>query len=350
MALLGGGRSFSERNPVPIGLVGLLVIGLLLIAAFNIEKLPLPGRGQTYHAALSEAGGLKVGDDVQVAGVKVGKVTSIELDGGHVRVAFTAERSAKLGRETGAAVKTKTLLGKKYLALTPSGAGQLDSGATIPLSRTVAAYDVIEAFSDLTTTTEQIDVPQLSASLDVLAHEFKDSPPAVKASLDGLTRLSRTVSSRDGELRALLAHAKAVSGTLADHNQQVATLIQDGDLLLAELHRRRAAIHALLQSTSDLAEQVTGLVRDNRAQLAPALAQLRTVLATLQKHEDDLDAGMQAMAPFTRVFANTLGTGRWFDTYIPNLVPIGGTIPQLTNGVPSLPDLLSAAGTGGAGR
>lgn len=350
MAFLRGGRSFSERNPVPIGLAGLLVIAALLLAAFNIEKLPLPGRGHTYHAALSEAGGLKVGDDVQIAGVKVGKVTSIELDGGHVAVAFTAERAARFGRDTGAAVKTKTLLGKKYLALTPSGPGQLNSAATIPLSRTVAAYDVVDAFSDLTTTTEQIDVPALSASLDVLAHEFKDSPPQVKASLDGLTRLSRTVSSRDGELRELLAHAKAVSGTLADHNEQVATLIQDSDLLLAELHRRRAAIHTLLTSTSDLAEQITGLVRDNRAQLAPALAQLRTVLATLQKHEDDLDAGIQAMAPFTRVFANTLGTGRWFDTYIPNLVPIGGTIPQLTSGVPSLPDLLSAAGTGGAGR
>lgn len=350
MAFLRGGRSFGERNPVPIGLVGLLVIGALLLAAFNIEKLPLPGRGVTYHAELSEAGGLKVGDDVQIAGVKVGKVKQIALDGGHVAVEFTAKRSARFGRDTGAAVKTKTLLGKKYLALTPSGPGQLDGDTAIPLSRTVASYDVIDAFSDLTTTTEQIDVPQLSASLDVLAHEFKDSPPAVKASLDGLTRLSRTISSRDAELRQLLAHAKAVTGTLADHNQQVATLIRDSDLLLAELQRRREAIHTLLVSTSDLAEQITGLVRDNRAQLAPALGQLRTVLATLQKHEDDLDAGIAAMAPFTRLFANTLGTGRWFDTYIPNLMPVGGTVPQLSSGVPSLPELLSAAGTGGAQR
>jgi phospholipid/cholesterol/gamma-HCH transport system substrate-binding protein len=333
---------------VPIGAIGLLVIGLLLLAAFNIEKLPLPGRGHTYHAAFSEAGGLKVGDDVQIAGVRVGTVKSIELDGGHVAVAFTVDGSARFGRDTGAAVKTKTLLGKKYLALTPSGPGQLDAGRSIPLQRTVAAYDVIDAFSDLTTTTEQIDVPQLSASLDVLANEFKDSPPQVKASLDGLTRLSRTISSRDAELRELLAHAKAVSGTVADHNDQVAALVKDGDLLLAELQRRRDAIHTLLTSTSDLAVQVTGLVRDNRAQLAPALAQLRTVLATLQRHEQDLEAGIDAMAPFTRLFANTLGTGRWFDPYIPNLVPVGGTIPQLTSGAaPSLPDLLAGAGGGG---
>ena len=128
-----------------------------------------------------------------------------------------------------------------------------------------------------------------------------------------------------------------MSGTLAGRGEQVDTLITDADLLLAELERRRAAIHTLLTSTSDLAEQVTGLVRDNRAQLAPALAQLRTVLATLQRHEQDLDAGIEAMAPFTRLFANTLGTGRWFDTYIPNFVPVGGTIPQLSGGAPALP-------------
>ena len=344
MALLRGGRSFSERNPVPIGAVGLLVIGLLLLAAFNIESLPLPGRGHTYHAAFSEAGGLKVGDEVQIAGVRVGKVKSIELDGGHVAVAFSVKAAARLGRNTGAAVKTKTLLGKKYLALTPAGPGELSTDSPIPLTRTVASYDVIDAFSDLTTTTEKIDVPQLSASLDVLATEFADSPPAVKASLDGLTRLSRTISSRDAQLRELLAHAEAVSGTLADHNDQVATLITDGDLLLAELQRRREAIHTLLTSTSALAEQVTGLVRDNRAQLAPALAQLRTVLATLQRHEQDLDAGIEAMAPFTRLFANTLGTGRWFDTYIPNFVPVGGTIPQLSGSAPALPGRPAAGG------
>jgi phospholipid/cholesterol/gamma-HCH transport system substrate-binding protein len=337
VAILRGGRSFSERNPVPIGAIGLLVIGLMLLAAFNIESLPLPGRDRTFHAAFSEAGGLKVGDEVQVAGVRVGKVKSIELDGGHVAVGFSVKRATRLGRDTGAAVKTKTLLGKKYLALTPAGPGELASDSTIPLTRTVASYDVIDAFSELTTTTEKIDVPQLSASLDVLATEFADSPPAVKASLEGLTRLSRTISSRDGQLRELLAHANAVSGTLADRSDQVATLITDSDLLLAELQRRREAIHTLLTSTSALAEEVTGLVRDNRAQLAPALAQLRTVLATLQRHEKDLDAGIEAMAPFTRLFANTLGTGRWFDTYIPNLVPVGGTIPQLTGSAPKLP-------------
>ena len=64
--------SFRERNPVVIGAVGLLTIALLMVAAFNVRDLPLIGDGDEYSAAFSEAGGLKSGDEVRIAGVKVG--------------------------------------------------------------------------------------------------------------------------------------------------------------------------------------------------------------------------------------------------------------------------------------
>ena len=139
---------------------------------------------------------------------------------------------------------------------------------------------MVDAFSDLTTTTQQIDSGQLAQSLETLATTFKDSPADVKASLDGLSRLSETIASRDDQLRELLSRASAVSGTVASRNDQVASLIQNGDSLLQELDARRAAIHTLFLNTSRLAQQLTGLVSDNRAQLTPALAQLHGVLTT----------------------------------------------------------------------
>jgi phospholipid/cholesterol/gamma-HCH transport system substrate-binding protein len=315
---------FRERNPVPIGAIGMAFLALLLILAFNAQNLPIIGGGDVYHAAFSEAGGIKPDDDVRIAGVKVGKVTGVDLDGSHVRVDFKITGSAAFGPETGASVRMKTILGQKYLALDPKGPGQMKPDSVIPLERTVSSYDVVDAFTDLATTTERIDTGQLAKSLNVMADEFKDSPPSVKAALDGLGRLSNTVASRDAELKTLLAHASSVSGTLAERNATTATLIKDADLLMVELNARREAIHTLFTNTSALAQQLTGLVRDNRAQLKPALDQLTQVLAVLQKHEKDLDRTIAMMAPFTRVFANTLGTGRWFDTFVANLtVPVG---------------------------
>jgi phospholipid/cholesterol/gamma-HCH transport system substrate-binding protein len=319
-----------ERDPRPIGAIGLAILAVLVVLAFNIQKLPFVGGGDTYHAAFSEAGGIRSGDPVRIAGVTVGKVTGVDLENAHVMVTFTVQGGARLGDQTTAAVKLQTLLGKKYLEVTPAGPGHLSGSGEIPLSRTTSSYDVVDAFSDLTTTTAQIDTNQLARALETLSTEFKDSPADVKASLDGLSRLSRTVASRDDQLRQLLARAHDVTGVVADRNAQVASLINNGDLLLQELDQRRAAIHTLFLNTSRLAEQLTGLVTDNRAQLAPALAQLHQVLTTLQRQEASLSRGAQLLAPFTRVFANALGNGPWFDACVPNLV-----VPAVTPGLPS---------------
>jgi phospholipid/cholesterol/gamma-HCH transport system substrate-binding protein len=318
---------FRERNPVPIGAAGLLVIAVLLVLAFNIQSIPLIGGGDHYRAAFSEAGGLVKGDDVRIAGVKVGKVEGVDLAGDHVVVDFKVTEPAAFGTRTGASVRMKTLLGQKYLALEPGGSGQLKAGSEIPIDRTVSSYDIVNAFSDLTTTSERIDTGQLAESLTTLATEFKDSPKDVRAALDGLSRLSRTIASRDAELKRLLASANSVSGTVAQRNKAVESIIRNADLLLVELDKRREDIHTLFVNTSAMAQQITGLVRDNRAELKPALDQLTKVLAVLQKHEQDLGDTIKAMAPFTRLFANVLGNGRWFDTYIQNLttpVDLGG--------------------------
>lgn len=315
------GKPFRERNAVVIGAVGIGVIVAMLLVAFNIDDIPLLA-GRSHAAALSEAGGLKEGDDVRVAGVKVGKVTGVDLERAHVRVDFTVDESTRLGSETSASVRIKTILGQKFLMLEPAGPGELDE--EIPLERTIPAYDVVTAFSDLATTAEDIDTAQLGEALDTIATTFRDTPDEVRAAVEGLGRLSRTVASRDDQLQELLDHAEGVTGVLSERNNELVTLMADGDLLLQELQRRRDDIHTLLVNTAVLAEQLTALVRENRAQIGPTLQNLGNVLATLQANQDSLDRSIELLAPFVRVFANTTGNGRWFDTYVQNLVPVPG--------------------------
>jgi len=311
---------FRERNPVIVGAVGLAVIASMLLFAFNIDRVPFLN-GTEYTAAISEAGGLKENDEVRIAGVKVGKVTGVALDGDHVQVTFQVDDDTEFGRETSASVRIKTVLGQKFLMLEPKGSGQMAAGSEIPVTRTQAAYDVVEAFSDLATTAEGIDTEQYAEALDTIATTFEDSPDEVRAAVDGLGRLSRTISSRDTELRELLDHTSGVSEVLADRNEEFVTLLADGDLLLQELERRREDIHVLLLNTAKLSEQLTALVRENRQEIGPALANLRNVVETLERNQANLDRSIELLAPFVRVFANTLGNGRWFDTYVENLFP-----------------------------
>ena len=313
---------FRERNPVIIGAVSLAVLVALLAAAFNAQNLPLIGGGDSYKASFSEAGGLKANDEVRIAGVRVGKVTDIQLAGNKVNVSFKVDTPSKFGSETGAEIKVKTLLGDMFLALVPEGPGQLDEDATIPVSRTKSPYDVVDAFEGLADRATRIDTDQLADSLDTLADLTKDTPAAFQGTLRGLSRLSETVASRNDQINDLLKNLDSVSGVLAERDQDIVALMRDSDTLMRALVARRQAVHELLVSTSRLSSELTLLVKQSRADLKPALQNLQGVVNLLLKNQANLDESLRLMAPFYRVFANTLGTGPWFDTWISNLPPI----------------------------
>jgi phospholipid/cholesterol/gamma-HCH transport system substrate-binding protein len=313
---------FRERNPVIIGALSLCVLAALILSAFRADDLPLIGGGDTYYAAFSEAGGLKANDEVRVAGVRVGKVKSVELDGDHVKVTFKIERGVDFGKESGASIRIKTLLGSMYLAVEPAGSGQLAESSTIPVERTTSPYDVVEAFAGLADTSERIDTGRLTDSLNTLADLGRNTPEEFRSALEGVSALSQNLAARDEQINTLLVNLEKVSGVLGDRSGDIVTLMKDARVLFDALVTRRQAIHNLLVSTSTMSQELTLLVRQSRADLKPALSNLDTVVGVLLKNQDNLDETLRLMAPFYRVFANTLGNGPWFDTYIYNMPPI----------------------------
>jgi phospholipid/cholesterol/gamma-HCH transport system substrate-binding protein len=324
-------KPFRERNPVIIGLLGIVLIAAMMLGAFKADRLPIIGSGDIYHANFAEVGGLKTGNEVRVAGVSVGKVQKIELDGPKVRVTFKIDKNTDFGTETGADIRVRTLLGAEYLALTPKGPGQLPKGATIPLERTIAPYDVVQAFSDLSTTTDQIDIPQLSQALDTLGEISSQTPEEFRGAIKGVSDLSRNLAARDDQINTLLVSLKKVSGVLNSRNDELVTLFKDADTLFRAISARRDSIHRLLVSTQTISAQLRGLVKDTRSDLLPALEQLDTVTTMLRKNEASLDEALRIYPAFTRVFSNALGTGPWFDTYLGGLTTAGGLIPTITD-------------------
>ena len=315
-------KPFRERNPVIVGAISLVVLAVVMVSALRADDLPIIGGGDTYHAMFTEAGGLKVNDEVRIAGVRVGKVNDIELDNDQVMVTFKVDNAADFGGDTRAAIKVKTILGSMFLALEPAGSGQLDEGSTIPADRTSSPYDVVEAFEGLASTSEQINTDQLAESLTTLADLTRNTPDEFRGALSGLSRLSSNVAAKDEQLNSLLVNLERVSTVLDARDEDIVALMKDSDVLFRALVARREAVHELLVSTTTLSKELTALIRQSRADLAPALAHLENVVAVLNKNEDNLDSSLRLMAPFYRVFANTLGTGPWFDTWIANFPPV----------------------------
>jgi len=313
-------KPVQERNPVAVALVGLIVLALLGITAYKADALPFVGGGTGYTADFTEAAGLDEGDEVRIAGVKVGEVTSVALAGAKVRVSFKVE-GAWIGDSSTAAIAIKTLLGEKFLAVDPLGTRSQDPAEPIPTSRTTSPFDVTQALNGLGETIGRIDTAKLAESFDAINDTFKDSPPNVRNAATGLSALSKSVSKRDAQLAELLKGSRQLTKTLDGKKSSFETLLEDGNLLLGEIQARRDAIHTLLTGTTSLGTQLSGLVEDNKRQLKPTLDALGKVTAVLLKNRAKLDRTLALAGPYYRLVGNTLGNGRWFDTYVCGLVP-----------------------------
>ena len=338
-------KPLSERNPVILGVVGLVLVAVIALLAFNADNLPIIGGGTTYTAFFTEAAGLTPGNEVRVAGVTVGKVTGVSLAGNRVFVSFRV-KGVWVGDESTVAIKIKTLLGDKYLALDPIGPASQNPSVTIPASRTASPLDVTAAFQQLGSTLGQINTTQLARSLEAIASAFRNTPPYVRAALTGLADLSQTIASRDNQIAQLLQGTRQVTQDLSQENSNFRALFGDGNLLLAELKQRQQAIGALLNGTEAMAVQISGLVRDDNARLTPTLHALEQVTAVLSANQANLKKALALAGAYYRLLGNALGNGRWFDVYLCGVVPrsyaptvvppTGCQPPKLTSQPPGL--------------
>lgn len=312
-------KPLAERNRVTVGVVGILVVVTLVVTVFSYNKIPFIKGTTDYSAYFAEAGGIKTDSDVRVSGLSVGRVSSVRLDGPKVLVTFSVNDGVALGDRTEAAIKTETVLGTKMLELTPRGDGEL--AGPIPLARTHSPYDLPTALGDLTSTISALDTTKLSSALTTLADTFKDTPPDLKVALEGVARFSDTLDTRDTQLRHLLADANKVTAVLGKRSDQIANLVVNANALLRELLTQRNSVDALMTNLTAASHQISGLVKDNRTQLQPALDKLNGVLGILDNRKQELQRTLYLLRRYAMSFGEVLGSGPFFKAALVNLAP-----------------------------
>lgn len=312
-------KPFRERNLVVIGAIGVVAIGVITVAAFNYNRLPFISSTTTYSAYFDELGGLTAGAPVRVSGARAGQVQTITLEPQGVLVEFTVDDDIRLGEQTEAAIKTVALLGNKVLDVTPRGQGRL--AGTIPIERTTSPYQLPDAVGDLTATISGLNTDQLSDSLRTLSETMRDTPPQLKAAVDGVARFSETLNKRDSELRDLLVNARKATMVLADRTDQIVRLIHDSNAVLEALQSQSAALDHIFVNISSLAEQIRGFIAENRTTLKPALDKLNEVLAIVDNRKQQVQQSIKGFGDYAMGLGESLSSGPFFKAYVVNLLP-----------------------------
>lgn len=313
-----GQLRFRDRDPKRIGVWSTAAVVVVMGIALNYDRIPYINGMHGATAYVSDAAGLNTGDEVQVAGMEVGTVRALELDGDRVRVRFDIDTDVELGADTSVQIKTDSILGRRALGVFSDGRGELED-RTVPLDRSSVPYSLTSALEDLSDTVEAMDTDRVDEALTVLAETMEGSSPEVRGAIDGITRLSRTLNERDQAVSELLEKAAGTTDVLGQRSDQINQLMVDGNILFTELDLRRRALSELVVNIDELARQLSGLVQDNEAQLGPALDKLEGVSDLLIRNIDDIDLGLRRIVPFSTALSEAVASGPWFNAYVSNL-------------------------------
>ena len=225
---------------------------------------------------------------MRIAGVDVGDVEAIKIDGDHIVMKFSTG-SNTIGTESRLAIKTDTILGKKVLEIEPRGNQTLRPNGTLPIGQSTTPYQIYDAFFDVTKAAAGWNIDTVKESLHVLSETIDQTAPHLSAALDGVAKFSDTIGKRDEQITHLLEQANKIASILGDRSQQVDRLFVNANSLLAAFNQRSRAISALLSNVATFSAQVQNLINDN-PNLNHVLEQLRTVSDLLDARKDDLAA------------------------------------------------------------
>ncbi|MGA5461693.1 MlaD family protein [Mycobacterium sp. NPDC050041] len=303
-------RALEDYSKPWLGAIAIAVIAVLVGAMLLVK---LSGAGyHTYTAQFLQAAALQKGNPITIAGIQVGEVTGMELVGDRVEARLRVRDNVTLGEDTRAIIKITTILGSRYLALQPAGAGEVPD-RTIDLAHTEVPYDLQEALADVTTTYEQVDSDQFAESLGVLGAQLHTLPPVVPQAVQNIHTLSSIVADRRDQLGSLLETTETVSSTLERQHANIANMVRQGQELIGEFVLRRASFHAMMQAITNLVETLSGIVIDDRPELENLLRNVRALSDMLGQHDDLLRSTLQAGPVALRGLANATGTGNAVD-------------------------------------
>ncbi|HEU4512227.1 MAG TPA: MlaD family protein [Nocardioidaceae bacterium] len=311
-------RTASDAVKLVIFIVVTTVATSLLVV--TIGNISFNAKNE-YKAVFSDATGVVKGDDVRIAGVKVGSVEDIEIhDQDKAIVTFTVDEDAQVTAGTNAAIRYRNLVGQRYIALR-QGVGNpsiLREGATIPMSRTQPALDLTVLFNGFKPLFEALSPEDINKLSYEIITVFQGEGGTLESLLAHTASVTSTLASRDQVIGELIDNLNEVMVTLGDRDAELSELLVRLRQFVSGLSQDREAILGSLESISDLAVETSGLVTGIRKPLAKDIKELREVAGTLDRNKAELDRAIQVLPIKLNKVGRTAIYGSWFNFYLCN--------------------------------
>lgn len=292
-----------------------LATSVLVITIGNLSF----GAKKDYAAEFVDATGVNPGDDIRIAGVKVGSVEDVQVVGpNRALVKFKVDADTVLNEATHAKIRYRNLLGQRYISLFQEGESgdRLKEEGKIPTGRTEPALDLTVLFNGFKPLFEALSPDDINKLSYEIVQVFQGEGGTLEGLLSSTASITQTLADRDQVIGELLDNLDYVLDHVADRDQQLTRLIDSFRGLVGGLNQDREAILSSLDSISALSVQTASLVTDIKDPFVKDIKELRAVAGTLDRNRKEIDRAMQVLPIKLRKIGRTATYGSWFNFYL----------------------------------
>lgn len=312
-----------------------LATSLLVIMVGNLTF----GESKPYKAEFVDATGVVPGDDVRVAGVKVGSVTDVEIvDRTRALVSFDVDSDVPVTLSTNAAIRYRNLVGQRYISLS-QGVGDttaLEEDAVIDVRNTSPALDLtvlFNGFKPLFQALSPADINQLSFEI---VQVFQGEGGTLESLLANTASVTQTLADRDEVITDLIVNLDDVLDRVADRDDELSDLIISFKQLVRGLRQDRGPILDSLEQISALSEETAALVTGIRQPFVNDIKQLRRFTDNVNRNKGELDRALQVLPIKLEKVGRTAIYGSYFNFYLCEFqgrvrLPGGNAVPITYN-------------------
>jgi phospholipid/cholesterol/gamma-HCH transport system substrate-binding protein len=296
-------------------IVTTLATGVLVVTIGNLDF----GTTREYRAEFTDATGVVKGDDIRIAGVKVGTVKNVEIaDRTRALVTFSVQDTTSLSRATRADIRYRNLVGQRYISLSNEigDSQELAEGATIPVAQTSPALDLTVLFNGFKPLFEALtpsDINQLSYEI---VQVFQGEGGTLEGLLSHTASVTSTLADRDQIISALIDNLNEVLAHLGSRDDQLNRLITTFRTFVGGLKDDRQAILGSLDQISTLSVETADLVDGIREPFVEDVKQLRAVAENLDRNKAELDRALEVLPIKLEKVGRTAIYGSWFNFYL----------------------------------
>ena len=312
-------RHSGVLHPTTLKVVVFSLACLVVLAglAARIGNISFFSNRTSYSAQLADATGVQPADEVKVAGVTVGQVSSVALQRGHALVTFAVDSGVRLPSDTQVGTQWHNVLGQQYLYLYPGHSHTaLKPGATLPLSSNVPGPNIGALLNSLGPMLGALNPQQANQVVNAFADALQGNVGQVDQLINNAASVSQAVGSVDTQVGQLVDNLNQVFGALAQRSGDLGQVVGNLDTISQSLASRNDLLDQTVANLAQVGQEVASLEGNTHNSLSNAIADLEAVSADIQSQSGPLSQGLSTLGSGLAPYTDISAYGQWFQVQL----------------------------------